>query len=605
MLLGVLLGVLLLSAPAPEPREQRARYACVVRVEVAAATPSYIQPWQVGAQEHRRGSGFQISGQRILTNHHVIEDGVDIRVSRGGEAKRWPARVVTAAPDVDLAILEIVDADGFFADGGSPAELSTELPALQASVSVLGFPSGGRTICVTEGIVSRVDVKNYRLGYTASLAGGDHLVIQIDAAINGGNSGGPCFGADGKVVGVAFQGIDAAQNVGYVIPSRVVRTFLDNVERAEGVYGGVQEVPYRHQNLESPALREKLGVPDNTSGVAITAVSSISTVGRNSTQRLDGEGDGDAGPLLRVDDVVVAIDGHRLGNDHTVALRGGEIVRADYLITSKAAAVPTTFDVLRNGHALRFSSVLTPLPPPIPRNHGFDSTPEWLLIGGLIFTPLTAALVDSASANGMSTSVHDVYQLAVHHHNFGFRSALGTDTVVLLDILAHDANFGYAHDGWRVLEYLNGVRVTSLAQLHALWHAAASAPETTKFLEFRFHDHARYVLRTSAAVEAEAMLLARHGIPAAASPGLVRGDKHGRVVGGGGGRPRRARTLRLAASSLEGGASPRRGRNSIAGNESVAATAESRSRAKRARTSRAWSEKRAAPRGGTGGAVNA
>ena len=236
----IITSALVRGAPPPE---QRARYACVVRVEVAAATPNYNQPWQVGGQEHRRGSGFQISGRRILTNFHVIEDAVDIRVSRGGEAKRWPARIVTAAPDVDLSILEIVDADSFFADGASPAELSVELPALQASVSVLGFPSGGRTICVTEGIVSRVDVKNYRLGYTASLAGGDQLVIQIDAAINGGNSGGPCFGDDGRVVGVAFQGIDAAQNVGYVIPSRVVTTFLENVERAEGVYGGVQEVP--------------------------------------------------------------------------------------------------------------------------------------------------------------------------------------------------------------------------------------------------------------------------------------------------------------------------------------------------------------------------
>ena len=179
---------------------------------------------------------------------------------------------------------------------------------------------------------------------------------------------------------------------------QVVRTFLANValhsssqlpvaSMAGGLYrgyGGVQEVPYRQQHLESPALRERLGVPENTSGVAITAVSPVSAAAANAS---DG-----SGQLLQADDVIVAIDDHRVGNDHTVVLRGGEIVRADYLITDKPVGQSTSLDVLRGGKARRVSLVLTPLPPPIPRNHAFDSTPEWLLIGGLLFTPLTAGV---------------------------------------------------------------------------------------------------------------------------------------------------------------------------------------------------------------------
>jgi hypothetical protein len=137
----------------------------------------------------------------------------------------------------------------------------------------------------------------------------------------------------------------------------------------------VQEVPYRWQALESPALRERLGVPTNTSGVAVTAVSALSAVGVTSAAAAvapppgtlaaerggtGGGGTGVAGGvvgsgvvgtattvnssaaceecgLLRVDDVITAIDGHALGDDHTVSLRPGEIVRADYLITSKPA----------------------------------------------------------------------------------------------------------------------------------------------------------------------------------------------------------------------------------------------------------------------------
>ena len=55
---------------------------------------------------------------------------------------------------------------------------------------------------------------------------GTLLVIQIDAAINPGNSGGPAFDTSDRVVGVAFQGIDNAQNIGYLIPASLARTYL-------------------------------------------------------------------------------------------------------------------------------------------------------------------------------------------------------------------------------------------------------------------------------------------------------------------------------------------------------------------------------------------
>lgn len=87
-------------------------------------------------------------------------------------------------------------------------------PARVRVLVQVGYPTGGTTICVTQGVVSRIDCKNYRLGYTAPQHPGRLLVIQIDAAINGGNSGGPAFSADGSVVGVAFQGIEAADNIG-------------------------------------------------------------------------------------------------------------------------------------------------------------------------------------------------------------------------------------------------------------------------------------------------------------------------------------------------------------------------------------------------------
>jgi hypothetical protein len=130
--------------------------------------------------------------------------------------------VVHYAPDVDLALLEILgDAEtaDFFADRGGEEttmsdsttstsnsnnngddiddrnnsnnninkrprktlglELAEGLPALQESVHVVGFPTGGKTICITEGVVSRIDFIPF--------SAGSMLAIQIDAAINPGN----------------------------------------------------------------------------------------------------------------------------------------------------------------------------------------------------------------------------------------------------------------------------------------------------------------------------------------------------------------------------------------------------------------------------------
>ena len=158
-----------------------------------------------------------------MTNAHVVSNARFLAVSKEGDPKPYPARVVHVAHDCDLALLT-VDNPQFFNNtmsldfGG--------IPVIESTVSVYGYPIGGDRLSVTRGVVSRIDFQTY------SHSGVDsHLTIQIDAAINPGNSGGPVL-QDGKVVGVAFQGYsgDVAQNVGYMIPTPVIRRFLKDVE---------------------------------------------------------------------------------------------------------------------------------------------------------------------------------------------------------------------------------------------------------------------------------------------------------------------------------------------------------------------------------------
>jgi len=135
-------------------------------------------------------AGFVLSERRILTNAHAVMHYSAVQVRKHGSPDKVDARVVAIGHDSDTALLA-VDDESFWAGLGH-LELG-ELPELQERVTVVGYPTGGDNISVTAGVVSRVDLHRYSLSYVSLLA------IQIDAAINSGNSGGPAFDHTGKV----------------------------------------------------------------------------------------------------------------------------------------------------------------------------------------------------------------------------------------------------------------------------------------------------------------------------------------------------------------------------------------------------------------------
>ncbi|RYR25338.1 hypothetical protein Ahy_B02g059043 [Arachis hypogaea] len=106
------------------------------------------------------------------------------------------SKVLAKGVDCDIALLS-VESDEFWRDM-EPLRLG-RLPHLQDSVTVVGYPLRGDTISVTKRVASRIEVTSYAHGSS------DLLGIQIDAAINSGNSGGPAFNDQGECIGVAFQ----------------------------------------------------------------------------------------------------------------------------------------------------------------------------------------------------------------------------------------------------------------------------------------------------------------------------------------------------------------------------------------------------------------
>jgi putative serine protease PepD len=137
-----------------------------------------------------------------VTNNHVVQGAVQVRVVFTDGHPTMPGTVVGTDPQHDIAVIK-VDASGL-----NPATLgrSSEL-ALADTVYAIGFPLD-LGVTVTRGIVSGLDRSVSVQGESTV----EHLVglLQTDAAINPGNSGGPLVDASGQVVGIDTAGASAA-----------------------------------------------------------------------------------------------------------------------------------------------------------------------------------------------------------------------------------------------------------------------------------------------------------------------------------------------------------------------------------------------------------
>ena len=246
------------SASAAEPVVAVASIEnAVVKVFSTLRRPDPFKPWSKAAPQEVTGSGVVIEGKRILTNAHVVGYASQVQIQASEAGDKVSATVVAVGRGIDLAILKLDD-ESFF-DTHKPAPRASLLPEVRDAVFAYGYPTGGTSLSITKGIVSRIEF----VGYSFGSAG---LRVQIDAAINPGNSGGPVIAGD-KMVGLAFAGATNAQNIGYIIPNEEVELFLRDV--ADGRYEGKSAMLDDMQTLENPALRTYLALDKSVEGAVV------------------------------------------------------------------------------------------------------------------------------------------------------------------------------------------------------------------------------------------------------------------------------------------------------------------------------------------------
>lgn len=460
----------------------------VVKVFCVHTEPNYSLPWQRKRQYSSSSSGFVIKGRRVLTNAHSVEHYTQVKLKKRGSDTKYLATVLAIGTECDIALLT-VDGDEFW-EGVSPVEFG-DLPALQDAVTVVGYPIGGDTISVTSGVVSRIEILSYVHGSTELLG------LQIDAAINSGNSGGPAFNDKGNCVGIAFQSLkhEDVENIGYVIPTPVIMHFIKDYEK-NGAYTGFPILGVEWQKMENPDLRLSMGMNPEQKGVRIRRIDPTAPESM----------------MLMPSDVILSFDEVDIANDGTVPFRHGERIGFSYLVSQKYFGDSAAVKVLRrNSEMLNFNIKLATQMRLIPA-HNKGRPPSYYIIAGFVFTTVSVPYLRSEYGKDYEYEAPVKLLDKLLHE---FRQSPDEQIVVVSQVLVADINIGYEEIVNTQVLAFNGEPVKNLKSLASMVEKC-----NDEFLKFDLEYQQVVVLQTKTAKSATSDILATHCIPSAISKDL-------------------------------------------------------------------------------------
>ena len=328
-------------------------------------------PQTPGAPQRRTGSGsgFVIEGGRLVTNYHVVRDaladggvglreGATVQVAFPSLDERLDVRIVGANPDVDLALLELVDPERM------PDVPAIPLAAAPVRVGQKAIAIGnpfGLASTVTAGIVSAIGRELPSIGRI------EVPMLQTDAAINPGNSGGPLLNSRGELIGVntaIVAGVNVAGQagnvgIGFAVPAELLEQALPAREA-----GGLSGLSAAAADPSRPrlgitiapvaafpqAVREALGLPE--AGLVVREVAA-------------GSAAADAG--LQGPSFFAQVDGesYPAGGDIVLSANGQAVPRAEDLqriVFALEEGDVVTLEVWRNGQTRTVEVTLT-VPP--------------------------------------------------------------------------------------------------------------------------------------------------------------------------------------------------------------------------------------------------
>lgn len=250
----------------------------------------------------RRGVGsgvvFDDKGH-ILTNYHVVDEAEQILVTLA-DGRMLKGSVVGGDEETDIAVVKVEDGTLPAAEFGDSDALRVGQPVL-ALGNPLGL-AGGPT--VTSGVVSSLR-RSLRRQY------GDGLkVIQTDAAVNPGNSGGPLADLQGRVIAITTATLPWAEGIGFAIPINAAKEIASELiehGRVQRAYLGISGYDVNRR------LAAYYGIPATSRGVFVTSVTTGSPADAAGLQVGDVVTSVGGAPVEDLGDLVAALATHKVG----------------------------------------------------------------------------------------------------------------------------------------------------------------------------------------------------------------------------------------------------------------------------------------------------
>lgn len=301
-----------------------------VECTVAITTSGTMNYWGYQVQTGAKGSGFIITDDGyILTNYHVIEDSEKVTVATF-DGKSYDAKIIGYSTSDDIAVLKI---NGTFK---SVKQGSSDSLRVGDDVLAIGNPLGELTFSLTKGIVSALD-RPVQLSSNNSMN-----LIQIDCAINSGNSGGALFNMNGEVVGITNAKYSSSgssteasiENIGFAIPIDSVQKIVQNIIEYGYVvrpYLGLTPADVSNETLKATGL---------SNGVLVAAITENEAASKAGIQEndiiisLDGDKVKSAIDFKNIlykhePGDVISLEVYRKGEVKTISVTLGEITQAE------------------------------------------------------------------------------------------------------------------------------------------------------------------------------------------------------------------------------------------------------------------------------------
>ena len=476
------ISILLLSSLAglPAAEGNNSRNAgwdrSVVTLEVARNQFDYSQPW-IRKPRRLKKTGLVVEGREILTTADQLQDRTMIRLQKGGRGRWWIGEIAWIDYNANLALLKVAEAD-FWKDL-KPVKWGKGAPK-DGNLQILRWRDG--TLENRRAEFSRFTVKENPL---SSLS---RVMLESTSEIQNAGWGEPI------VTGSQVSGILAGQDgrTCVAMPASFIRTVL--TARQNGNYKGFGYFHFYWQQAENPALLASLKLPGEPRGVVVNQV----------PRRPDG-----AEETVCPKDIILKIDGFNLDiqGDYKDP-EFGEVMLENLPSRGKWAGEEMKMEIWRDGKAM---SIAYRLPKYAYTNSlvpvaSHDQEPEYLVVGGLLFQPLTTSFLQSWGAEWKRRSPFRLLYYCEQQPT-PERPAV----VFLSQVMPDPYNIGYQDQRYLVLDKVNG---QSISRLSDLQQALQKPVEGYHIIDFMRSDslNRMVIAAGDAETQASARVVKRYGI---------------------------------------------------------------------------------------------